>query len=260
MTYEVLVATMRQTDHSLYHAMNLHADAIIVNQCERNVFEDEMKDGHRVRWLSLRERGVGLSRNTALMRATADIVEFADDDMVFTDTCREDVLATFDAHPEADVILFGLSSLTPERPLLRIDRFARVRRMEALKYGCARMAARRDTLIHHNLSFSLLFGGGARYLSGEDTLFLQECIRVGLRIYKSPIVVAQVRRDSSSWFDGYTDRYYLDKGALMAAALPRVCTVYALLTAIKAGRFRISEARRIGKLLFEGIRKFKKLC
>ena len=168
MTYQLLVATMHQTDHSLCERMNLHSDAIIVNQCDHNCVETFQHGGHDVRMLSLNERGVGLSRNTALMRADADIVEFADDDMIFTDTHREDVLREFERHPEADAILFSVESLNPNRPLLRIEKFGRVSRWRALKYGCARLAVRREKLTYNTLSFSLLFGGGAKYGSGED--------------------------------------------------------------------------------------------
>ena len=257
MKYQVLVSTMNQEDNSLYGKMNLHADAIIVNQCKVNRFEEQRVEGHLVRWISLCEQGVGLSRNTALMRSTADIIQFADDDMVFSDNCSQDVLREFEAHPEADMILFGLESLNPGRPLLRIDRFARVSRREALKYGCARLAARRSKLFYNNLSFSLLFGGGAQYRSGEDTLFLQECIRKGLRVYKSPIKIADVRQDASTWFEGYTDQHYVDKGALMAAALPCMCYPYAFMTALKTAKWRWREALRIFRLLCTGILAFQ---
>ena len=257
MTYQLLVATMNQTDHSLCGRMNLHCDALIVNQCDRCGAEEWMHDGYAVRMLSFAERGVGLSRNSALMRADADIVEFADDDMVFTDTCREDVLREFERHPEADAIIFSVESLNPERPLRRIPRFERISRWKALKYGCARLAVRREKLIYNNLSFSLLFGGGAAYGSGEDSLFLQDCFRAGLRIYRSPVKVADVRQDGSSWFEGYTDKYYFDKGALFAALLPWGCRVYALLTALKFRRPR-KETLHILRQMNRGIDEYKK--
>ena len=65
---------MHQSDHALCRRMNLHSDAIIVNQCGRNEIEQFRYGGHDIRMLSLCERGVGLSRNTALMRADADIL------------------------------------------------------------------------------------------------------------------------------------------------------------------------------------------
>ena len=257
MRYQLLVSTMHQSDHALCRRMNLHSDAIIVNQCGRNEIEQFRYGGHDIRMLSLCERGVGLSRNTALMCADADIVEFADDDMIFTDSYREDVLREFERHPEADVILFSVESLNPERPLQRIRSFGRISRWQALKYGCARLAVRREKLMYNGLSFSLLFGGGAKYGSGEDSLFLQDCFRAGLRVYRSPVKVADVRQDASSWFKGYTDRYFFDKGALFAALLPRGCRAYALLTALKFRR-PIGETLRILRQLNLGIDDFKK--
>lgn len=256
MTFQLLVATMHQKNNSIYECMNIHSDAIVVNQCDRFACNTEKRGGFDLQTYCLNERGVGLSRNTALMRATADIIEFADDDMIFTDTHREDVLREFEKHPEADAILFSISSLNPDRPVLKIKKFGRVSKAEALKYGCARLAVRREKIACNNITFSLLFGGGAEYSCGEDTLFLQDCIRAGLRIYRSPIKIADVKQDSSSWFHGYTAKYYRDKGALFAAALPKLCYVYALISAVK---MRPTDCRRtaVFKLFLQGITTFK---
>ena len=258
MTYQLLVATMHQTDDTLYQKMNLGSDAIIVNQCNQNYIQEFCKEETKIKMISLKERGVGLSRNTALMRAEADIVEFADDDMIFTNTYKEDVLAEFENHPEADAIIFSVDSLNPARPLRKIKKFERISRWKALKYGCARLAVKREKLIYNNIFFSLLFGGGGVYGSGEDSLFLQECFKSGLRIYRSPVKVASIKQESSSWFDGYTDKFYRDKGALFEALMPLGCRVYALLTSIKYKK-KITETIRILRLFNDGINEYKKM-
>ena len=112
-------------------------------------------------------------------------------------------------------------------------------------------------MLYNSISFSLLFGGGARYGSGEDSLFLQECFKAGMKVYRSPIKVADIRQDTSSWFTGYNDKYYRDKGALFAALLPKGCRIYAFLTAIKY-RKPLKETMRILKLMCEGINEFEK--
>lgn len=256
MTYQLLVATMKRKDSNICEEMNINSDAIIINQSDFCGVSISKNNENTIKVYSFPERGIGLSRNSALMRADADIVEFADDDMIFTDTYKNDVLSEFIKHPEADVILFSLESMNPERPLIKIDKFARVRRIEALKYGCARVAARRDKLFYKNISFSLLFGGGAAYSSGEDTLFLQDCIKAGLKVYKSPVKVADVKQETSTWFDGFNDKYYRDKGALFAAVFPNSCRVYAFLTALKAIKSK-GKFKKIYKLFVEGIYNFK---
>ncbi len=256
-SYQLLVSTMNQSDDSLCEKMNISSDAVVINQCDRFGFEVLNRGENIVKIHSFAERGVGLSRNSALMRADADIIQFADDDMIFTGTYRADVLAEFERHPNADAILFSLESLNPERPLLKINKFGRVRRVGALKYGCARLAVRREKLVYNNITFSLLFGGGAVYSSGEDTLILQEMLRAGFKIYKSPIKIADVKQDESSWFKGFTEKYYTDKGALFAAALPRLCRIYSIAVALKSKPSDYSR-REILRLYFRGIKNFKK--
>lgn len=256
MTYQLLVASMHQMDHSLCQRMNINSDAIIINQCDRNDVEEFFYNDARIKMFSFHERGVGLSRNMALMRADADIIEFADDDMVFTDTYAEDVLSEFEKHPEADVILFNVNSLNPERPLQQFTKYQRISRWRALRYGCARIAVRREKVFYNNISFSLLFGGGAKYSSGEDSLFLQECFRAGLHVYCSPIKIADVQQEVSSWFEGYTDKYFFDTGVLAATLLPWGCRIYALLTALKF-RKPPKETMHILQLLNRGINEFK---
>lgn len=256
LSYQILVSTMHQNDFSLYKKMNLESDAIIIDQCQENSFDERVISKNNVKMYSFAERGIGLSRNTALMRATADIVEFADDDMIFVDGYQQMVIEEFEKHPEADAILFSVKSLNSERPLLTIDKFSRVGRINALKYGCARLAVRREKILYNNVSFSLLFGGGSKYSCGEDTIFLQDCIKAGLRIYKSPILVASVKQDSSSWFSGYTDKYYKDKWTLFAAIFPIGCYFYAIVTAVKNNGISCETRNKI-KLYFEGIKEFK---
>lgn len=257
LSYQILVSTMKQADFSIYSSMNLNSDAIIVNQGDKNLYEHALICDNDVLMYSFAERGVGLSRNSALMRASADILEFADDDMIFVDGYQELVIEEFEKHPEADAILFSVQSLNCDRPLLPIKKFSRVRRIEALKYGCARLAVRREKIVYNNVMFSLLFGGGAKYGSGEDTIFLQDCVKSGLKVYKSPVLVATVKQESSSWFGGYTDKYYKDKGALFAAIFPRLCFVYAVFTGIKHSK-TLSSFMKILKLYFDGIMEFKK--
>ncbi len=52
------------------------------------------------------------------------------------------------------------------------------------------------------------------YSWGEDTLFLKELIEKGLKLYKSPIRIASVDMSDSTWFKGYNEKYFKDKGHL----------------------------------------------
>jgi glycosyltransferase involved in cell wall biosynthesis len=213
MNLQVLVATMHQTDHSLLEKMNIQSDAIIGNQCDRNEIEEFDYKGNRIKYLSFAERGVGLNRNNALMRADGDICLFADDDIVYFDNYNDIVLQQFKNNPDADVIIFNLIDDPPMKS--NIVKKGRVRFWNYMRYGTPRIAIKRKSITKNGISFNLHFGGGAEYSVGEDSLFLAECLKKGLTIIAVPIIIAHLTSDrESTWFEGYTDKYFKDKGVV----------------------------------------------
>ena len=258
MKLEILVSTMRRNDRSLPDQMNLRTDALIVNQCDRFEYAEQLREGGLVRWYSLPERGVGLSRNTALMRARGEIVLFADDDVVYFDDYEKTVLAAFEAHPEAGVITFNLASQNPDRPEYMDERDHRLHWYNCLRYGASRIAARREVLLNHNITYSLLFGGGAKYQAGEDNLFLTQCLQSGIVCRASAAQIGTVKQEESTWFKGFNERYYEDRGSLFAAMYGRRAKLMSLLMELKSARRggEVPLSRRI-KLARKGIRSYR---
>lgn len=219
MSVEVLVATMHQNDTSLIQQMNLQSDAIIINQTNEYNYEKIMNHSNTVHMYSFAERGVGLSRNNALMRATADYALLADDDMVYVDHYPELVEKSFEKHPDADLIIFNLEEEEPTRYVIRKD--FRVRKRNYMRFGAARVAFRTDRIKKKGISFHLLFGGGTPHSNGEDTIFLKDCLEKGLKIVAVPVIIAKLTEErESTWFKGYTEKYYRDRGALFKVLSP----------------------------------------
>ena len=258
MTYQLIVSTMNRHDDSLIEKMHIQSDAIIVNQADRVGYHETAVGENTVKWYHFNERGVGLSRNSGLMRADADIIQFADDDMEFTDTYMQDVLAEYEKHPEADVILFSNRCLNKDCMPYPVDTFGRVRRLEAVNFGGARITARREKLLYNNVTFSLLFGGGARYKAGEDTTFIQDCIKAGLKVYKSPVIVSTMKQETSSWFSGFHEQYFVDKGALLAANFPLISKFGIYLQALKNRKNCDFSYRELVGFYRKGVKEFMK--
>lgn len=214
MNLQVLLSTMNQSDHSIIDNVNIKTDAIVVNQCDRNEIEEFIHNGRTIKFLSFAERGVGVSRNNALMRATGDICLFADDDVVYEDNYEEKVINAFMKNPKADVILFNMLSTDKDRESSKITKQHKVGYTNCLRYGTVRIAVKTERVHMANIFFSLMFGGGARYSAGEDCLFLTDCIKKGLRVYAVPEVIGSITEGSSTWFNGFTDKYFFDKGVL----------------------------------------------
>lgn len=218
MELEVLVAAMGQTDLSLPEKMNLRRPALIANQCDEWRYDEQ----GTARMISTATRGVGLNRNYALSMARGDILLFADDDMVYYDPDLQGVVDAFAALPDADAIFFSIDKTVGGQLAQRtFHKTRRIHLWNSMRHGTARMAIRRSALEKHRLSFSLLFGGGCKYGSGEDTIFIRDCFRAGLTVYSHSYVLGATAKDSSSWFTGYNEKFMFDKGAFVACAFPK---------------------------------------
>lgn len=215
MKLQVLVSTMHQTDHSLLEKMNIQSDAIVINQCDCDCIERFAFRGHNILWMSMNERGVGLSRNNALMRASGDILLFADDDVVYTDDYVEKITKSFENNPGSDLIVFNLQSQNPNRPEAIVKKEYKLRWFNCLKFGASRIAIRKNAIRKANVFFSLLFGGGAKYQSGEDSLFIIQCLKKGISGLASSETIGTVQQEESTWFRGFDEKYFYDKGVLM---------------------------------------------
>ena len=259
MNLQVLVSTMHKKEHGLLEQMNIMSDAIVINQCDRNEFEEFTYNGNRIKWLSLAERGIGLSRNTALMRADAEILLFADDDVVYSDDYKEKVIKAFEEHPDASLIVFNLLSQNPDRPEAIDKKFHRLHWFNCLKYGAFRIAVKKENIVKNNIFFSLLFGGGAPYQAGEDNLFITSCIQKGLVCYASNDFIGTVKQEESTWFKGYNEKYYHDRGVLFASMYGDFAKLLLLLMEMKNIRKKKDVSlKSILKNEFDGVKDFKK--
>lgn len=214
MTLQVLVSTMNQRDYSLLDKMNIQSDAIVVNQCDRNEICDFEYKGHKIKWMNLAERGVGLSRNTALMRATADIVLFADDDVVYENNYVQLISDEFKRNSNADLIVFNVLSQNINRPNKVVRKNHKLNYFNYLSYGAFRIACRREKCAKNNICYSLLFGGGAKHLSGEDNLFITDFLHKKSLCIASKEIIGNVFHNESTWFSNFDEKYYYDKGCL----------------------------------------------
>ena len=227
MTIETLVVAVDQDDHSLAEQMNLQTDTIIGNQCQCVSTDEFFLGDKKITYLNTDGRGVGNNRNTVLASATADVCVFADDDMTFVDGYPMIVERAFEECPAADVLIFNLIEKQPRRYAAKTIK--RIRRHNYGKFGAARLAVRRQRIADAGIRFSTEFGGGTRYGSGEDTIFLKECLDRGLKLYAVPYAIAEIDQNAaSSWFDGYSEKYFYDKGALYARLYPRVWRMMSL--------------------------------
>lgn len=248
---QVLLATMNQKDFSIVEEMNLRCGAVIANQAGR----EQIETRGSVKMITTATRGVGLNRNIALMAADGEILLMADDDVRYNDDMETAVLTAFRENPKADVIIFGMDMVregvvTQRRQTTK----KRLHFWNSMRFGTYRIAVRRKAIVDNNITFHQSFGGGCPFSAGEDSLFLKACFDAGLRVYGHDYVLGQCRKDSSSWFVGYNEKYFYDKGVLVRRLFPALWPVMGLYFALCFKRkTEVSALLRL-RLVYAGIR------
>lgn len=222
---QVLVSTMNQQDYSLLDKMNIQSDAIVINQANRDGLEIFEYKGHWIKWINMSQRGIGISRNTALMNSSADIILFADDDIEYVDRYVENVVNAFADYSSADVICFNINLVNSSKNIGGHRNNTKNKKLHfynSMRYGATLIAARRKILWRERIYFSLLFGGGAEFSSGEDSLFIKDCHNSKLQVYSNVFCLGNVDDSKSSWYKGIDDKFFEDRGRVYASAFPKI--------------------------------------
>ena len=230
MKLELLISAVNADAGLLIEKMNISSDAVLINQSGRNSAGDISVKNGKVRVFSYDEKGVGLSRNRAIENAKGDILLFSDDDIVYDSDYEEKVIKEFKEHSEADGIFFNVE-VNPKRRTYWNKGFGRVQLTNAGRYPAYSIAVRRDSLERSQVKFSLLFGGGAKYSCGEDSLFIKDLLAAGLELYKTGTKIGKEEErpnSESTWFNGYNEKFFKDRGVLYAFLYGRLAKLFSI--------------------------------
>jgi len=257
--FEVLCVTMNQKDFSKVREMNIQTNVVFANQADKMSFEYQEFEGFSAKMITTPTRGVGINRNIALMNASAEICLLADDDVVYDDEMVKKVTTEFEMYPQADVIIFHLTSNDPIRKQVKYNVTRKWPRYKGLPWGGVRIAFRLEAVQKANVWFTQLFGGGALFPSGEDSMFLRKLRNAGLKIYVSKETIGEVFFFESSWFSGFDERYYYGKGAFCQAMYPQIKYLWIFYFAIRTYKREGMNFIKKIKWMYSGTEGYKKL-
>lgn len=226
MRVEVLISAMNVEDINFYKKFNLECDALIINQAGRNSYEETYDGDKKIRMITTDTKGLGKSRNLALLNSTADIVIFADDDEVFEKGYLQRVKDGFISQPDVDFFVFKTIVYQNGKEIIKVKENKDLKFYNSLRYGSVHFVFRREVLARKNLYLSTNFGAGTEFGSGEDSIFILSAIRSGLKVRTNTDLIARVYNDNSTWFEGHNEKFFYDKGALARALFPRFYRLY----------------------------------
>lgn len=253
MKIQIIVTTMHQVDFSILDNMKINTDVIIANQSDKNSFETKQLANGKALMVTTATRGLSKNRNIGLefIDRDTDYVMFTDDDLVFEDGYLDMIKTELEIHPEADAIKFNLFNISKTRKISMkpITRWHKATRRNISSSGVWGVIIRKECIVKYNLRFNEYFGTGTPNYCGEDTIFLQEMLNKGIRLYLSPISIAGIDQTESTWFEGHNEKYFTVTGMVFAAIYPSLAKLLAVRSA-----FRFSK-RKNTKMKFADILK-----
>lgn len=229
MTFCLIISTMNQQNFDLLKKINVKSDAIVVNQCGRNKEYSFSFNNKKIKWIDSDEIGLSRSRNRALKEVKSGIVLMVDDDERLYENIESKILSEFSCLG-ADLIAFNING---SRKRYINTKIRRIRISNAFRYGSARLAFKMDFLRKHNISLNNDVGAGTQIGCGEDSIFLLDFLRRRGKCFSSPLWIADICDDNSTWFKDYDKKFFLDKAFIFRIMFPKTWKVICLRYLIK---------------------------
>lgn len=206
MKVEVLLSCMHAKDFSIIKESNLcNVNTLVVNQCVTEKEECVTEGIHRM--IKTPTRGLSVSRNLAVDNSKADIGLISDDDEVFTTGVDEKIRQAYLKLPDADVIIFKISNRTTK--LGNVTK--RLRKYDLLRVSSWQISFKLSS-IKGKVFFDTNLGAGTGNGAGEENKFLLDCYKNDLKIYYVPVEIATLVEKDSTWFFGYTEEFFFNRG------------------------------------------------
>lgn len=257
---EVLVSTMNRENKDLLSKMKIASNAVIVNQCGRKGSTCiEYKENH-VLWIDSNDLGLSKSRNIAIANAKSSIIVLADDDMEYIEGYAEVIENAFLKFPDADAIAFCVEGI--EEPFKEYkDKEKRINFLSSMHLCSVELAFKRESIIKNQIFFNEKFGSGANYKMGEENIFLFNCLKKKLKIYYVPEKIACLHIGNSSWFQGFNNKYFFDRGAinreLFGTLLGRLMSIRFAISKYEMYKDKMSRSQAI-RQMFLGLKDYEK--
>ena len=168
---------------------------------------------HDVKIVTLEGKGLSRNRNNALKYATSEICMIADDDVVYDLSGIEKICNYYKDHPEIDIVTYQFTSINSKK---RYPDYSFDLRKSPKGYNVSsiEISFRREK-VQGKILFNELMGLGSPYSgSGEENLFILDCLNMGLRCQFVPIDVVFHAEESTGRSKGGDPRVIFSRGIM----------------------------------------------
>lgn len=206
---EILLSCMFLSDSKeMIKHSHITSDTVIINQCDEENYKEENICNALLRTFSVTDRGLTKSRNLAISKSQADICIICDDDEIFNEGYEKAVSSAYGALPDADIIIFDMV----DRPLKWGNSIKRLGYIDLMSVSSWQITFRREKLLASGVLFDENMGAGSGNGAEEEFRFLTQCRKAKLRIYHYPFRLASVAQTQSTWFKGFDEEFFVNRG------------------------------------------------
>ncbi|WP_347939975.1 glycosyltransferase family A protein [Peribacillus simplex] len=221
MKVEMLISTMNQENLNFFNEMNISTKSVIINQITKDSLNIPLKiENEQMVFLSLNDKGLSKSRNMALKNATADICVVCDDDMKYINGYEKVILNEYKENPDVDIIVFQVKKSDGSLYKKYSKRKKLLNFITAMKVSSVEITFKKKSIENNRIIYNELFGAGSKFFMGEESIFLSECIKKGLKVMFVPKTIGYLTDSESTWFKGFNSDYFRVKGACFYAMTP----------------------------------------
>tara|TARA_B100001996_G_scaffold125494_1_gene95111 strand:- start:1395 stop:2204 length:810 start_codon:yes stop_codon:yes gene_type:complete len=194
---EILISTTNKNnldfiDNIFFQSNKSKYPILVVNQSDNNI-NSNFKN---INVINSDSKGLSISRNLAIKNSSFDYCVFADDDIVYKEDFYTIISTSFKNNPNADIITFRMvdesGKLFKDYKNIEYHDERTIRDINSVV-----IAFKRESIIKNNLSFDPLFGLGSIFPTGDEYVFLMECLDKGLNIISNSAIILSHNSDSS---------------------------------------------------------------
>lgn len=176
-------------------------------------------------------KGLAVNRNVALSKATAPLLLISDDDVDYTVEGLESVIKAFSDNPESDILTFRFESNAGQKQYPG-EKASLSRPPKGYFVSSIEIAMRR-TSVQGKVWFNENFGIGACFPSGEEDIFLRDCLDAGLHGLFLPVTIARHDGKTTSERNLMLPSWPQTKGAVFLRLHPRQWPLRMLVHALR---------------------------
>lgn len=186
---------------------NITGPFIIVNQFAPMKKIEKFNQGV---FCSYDEKGLSKSRNRLIENIEQGIGIIADDDITFVKDYQKIVKKAYLENPDADIITFNIKIGDKN---IGSDKVMRHTFLSIMSVVSCQITFKSTSIKSKEIHFNELFGLGAKFTSGEENLFLKNCLDAGLNLIHVPIVICEHPNEETTG-ERWSPELVLSKGAL----------------------------------------------